>query len=53
MIEILTEYREKFGEAFPLMLTRHMTEKQIIETVEDCIRTGKPYTPELEPDSFY
>lgn len=49
----LDMYREKFNEQFPMMLCRHMTEAEIIKTIEKCIKEGTPYEPELDAESNY
>lgn len=43
MNELLDEYKEKFGECFPLMLTMGMSEERIKDTVKECIKKNKPY----------
>ena len=51
MDELLDKYKEKFRECFPLMLVRGMSEKQIIESIDDCIKNNKPY--EVNADGDY
>lgn len=51
--KILNEYRDRFGEAFPLMLCRHMDDDEIITTVKKCLDDGEPYNPELDPEANY
>lgn len=53
MDKYLDMYAEKFNEQFPMMLCRHMTESEIIETIEKCIKEGTPYEPELDEKSNY
>lgn len=43
MDELMEKYEERFGECFPLMLTRGMSEKQIEELIKDCLKEDKPY----------
>lgn len=49
----LDEYREKFDEQFPLMLVRGMTDDEIIKIIDECLESGKPYEPKLDPDVLY
>ena len=51
MDKLLDKYKEKFGEYFPLMLTRGMSEGQICEEIKECLRNNKPY--EVGADSDY
>lgn len=51
MDELLDKYKEKFRECFPLMLTMGMSEVQICEIIEECLRNNKPY--EVDADSDY
>jgi hypothetical protein len=53
MNEKLDQYREKFGEQFPLMLVRGFDEGRIIKMIDQCIRDGTPYTPKLDPKADY
>lgn len=53
MDTLLDEYRTRFGEQFPLMLCRGMTDDEICQTVQKCLDDGKSYTPELDPDANY
>lgn len=50
MDKVLDEYKEKFGECFPLMLTRGMEEKEIEEIAKKCIADNKPYEVKAEND---
>lgn len=50
MDKLLDEYKEKFGECFPLMLTRGMSEDDIIEIVKSCLKNNKPYEVDEERD---
>lgn len=53
MNEKLDAYREKFGEQFPLMLCMGMPDKDIIKIIDKCLKSGKPYDPEIEDDVLY
>ena len=53
MDALLDKYRTQFGEQFPLMLCRGMTDEEICQTVQKCLDDGKPYAPELDPDANY
>lgn len=48
MDALLHKYEMKFGECFPLMLCRHMTDTEICEMVQQCLDSNEPYNPELE-----
>lgn len=43
MDELLDKYKDKFGECFPLMLTRGMSEEDIKDAINECLDKGKPY----------
>lgn len=43
--EALKAYREKFGDIFPLMLVQDMTDDEVRQTIEKCLRDGRPYEP--------
>ena len=53
MDALLDKYETKFGECFPLMLCRHMTDTEICEMVQQCLDSNEPYNPELDPDADY
>lgn len=53
MDELLDKYRYRFGEQFPLMLCRGMSEEDIKQIIQQCLEDGKPYSPDLDPDSDY
>ena len=42
----MQEYEEKFGEQFPLMLCRGCDDEEVIEIINECIISNKPYTVE-------
>lgn len=50
---LLAKYQAKFGEQFPLMLCRGMTDDTIYKVVQQALDDGKPYDPELDPDADY
>ena len=47
------EYKKVFGEYYPLMLARNFTDKEIIKSMEQCIKTKKPYDIELKEHCLY
>jgi hypothetical protein len=53
MREKLVEYETKFGESFPLALTRQYDDDQVMEIVDQCIRDDKPYSPKLDSKADY
>lgn len=53
MDKLLSEYREKFKEQFPLMLVMGVEEKEIEEIIKKCIDEGKPYNPKLKGNAVY
>ena len=50
MDEWLNKYKEKFGECFPLMLTRGMDDEQVIAAIKECMKKHKPYEVDIEND---
>ena len=40
--ELMERYEEKFGEMIPLKMI-HMTEDELEETLDECLKTGKAY----------
>ena len=52
MDKLMLDYEEKFGEQFPLMLCRGMTEEAIKALIKKCIDEGKPYEVN-NPDALY
>jgi hypothetical protein len=46
MEEALNKYYEHFGENYPLGMGNSLTEEEVIERVEHCIKTN---TKEAEP----
>lgn len=46
----MEKYKKKFGECFPLMLTRGMSEKQIEDIIKQCLKKNKPYEVSTEYD---
>lgn len=49
----LEEYRERFGEYFPLMLAQGMSDAQIIREVNACLKSGKEYEPDAPGDALF
>lgn len=50
---LLARYRTQFGEQFPLMLCRTMTDDEICTIIRQCLNDNKQYTPELDPNANY
>lgn len=48
--ELLKEYIDAFGEAFPLMCCMGMARSEIADTIRKCIDSGKPFEPEEGAD---
>lgn len=46
MNKLIKRYEEMFGESFPLMLCRGMSDADIAAIIEDCINKSMPYTDE-------
>lgn len=53
MDELLKAYEEKYGESFPLMICRGMSDETVCEIIQQALDDGKPYDPELDPDADY
>jgi hypothetical protein len=53
MEKLLDEYRERFGEQFPLMLCRGIGDDAVCDIIRKCLEDGEPYNPELDPESNY
>lgn len=50
MDELLDRYKKKFGECFPLMLTKGMSDEEIETEIKDCLKKNKPYEVDSEYD---
>lgn len=50
MDKLMDEYEKKFGECFPLMLTRGMSEEDIKDIIKICLANNKPYEVGTELD---
>ena len=50
MDELMDKYKDKFGECFPLMLTRGMSDEERMEEIKNCIKNNKPYSIDNEYD---
>lgn len=48
--ELLKEYIDMFGEAFPLMCCMGMARSEIADSIRNCIDSGKPFEPEEGAD---
>lgn len=49
--KLLEEYKEKFGDAFPMFVVRNLDDGEIIKLVQKCIEANKPL--ELEDGVDY
>ena len=49
--ELFEQYREMFGEPFPLMLALSMDDDEIRDAIEDCLVTGKPFRGNAPEDA--
>lgn len=50
MDELIDKYKDKFGECFPIMLTRGMSDEQIKDIIKECLKNNKPYEVDNEYD---
>lgn len=50
MDKLLIEYKDKFGECFPLMLVMGMSDDKICELIKECLETNKSYEVNNEYD---
>lgn len=50
MNELLNEYKKRFGEEFPLMLCRDMTDSEITKVIKSCLENDKPYEVDEKAD---
>lgn len=41
--ELLDEYREKFGDIFPMMACMDMSDEEVAEEVRKCLDSGRPF----------
>lgn len=48
----LNEYVETFNENFPVMLV-NLSEQEMIEAIEKCIRDKKPYSVQYDKENVY
>jgi hypothetical protein len=51
--EIQDRYFERFGEYLPLFLVPDLSLEEIKKLIDECIESGKPYDPVLDPDADY
>lgn len=49
----LQEYKDKFGEQFPLMMVRGMDDKDVVKLINDCLESEKPYEPDFNEGDVY
>ena len=50
MDELLEKYKNTFGECFPLMLTKGMSDDYIVAIINECLKKHKPYETDSEND---
>lgn len=53
MNELLDKYFETFKEQFPLMLFMGVSEEEVVATIKECLKVGKPYEADLDNDIVY
>lgn len=51
--ELQDRYKAKFGERLPLFLVPDRSIEGIRKLVEECLESGKPYNPVLDPGADY
>ena len=44
--ELIMQYRDKFGENFPIFSMASASDKEIKEAIEMAIKSGESFTPE-------
>ncbi|MEG1083970.1 MAG: hypothetical protein RSE04_05970 [Hydrogenoanaerobacterium sp.] len=49
----LTEYDVKFNDCFPLYAMRNAEEDEIINVIDACLESGKPYAPQYDDNADY
>ena len=47
--ELFEAYSKEFDEVFPLRMV-HVDEEEVMDIIEECLKTGKPYNPMYEKD---
>lgn len=53
LFDKLSEYSERFNENFPTHLANNLTTKEIIKTIDECIKNGKPLDLKADEDKDY
>lgn len=53
MEKLINKYADTFNENFPFFVCRNMTDEEIRGVIETCLKTGKPYTPEMDDEVLY
>lgn len=51
--ELCIVYSKKFNEPFPIFMVMGMSEDNIIKILEDSIKNGVPYEPEMIDGVLY
>lgn len=47
MDELLYEYRQTFGENFPLFMMMSEDEDKVKSIIKECLEDGEPYEPDI------
>lgn len=47
--ELINLYVERFDRNFPIFLAPASSDEELIEILEECLRTGTPYEVEYDP----
>ena len=53
MGDLFEQYVKKFKEPVPLFFMRHLDDKGMCDLIEECLKSGKEYSPELDINSDY
>lgn len=51
-LAMLEAYQDRFDEAFPTYLAPD-NENDQMDIIEACLKTNKPYNPEIDPNVVY
>ena len=51
--EMLLKYADTFEENFPTFSVMGMSEKEIIKRIEESLKNGIPFEPEIDEDVLY
>lgn len=53
MDALLDKYESQFGECFPLMLCKSISDEAICQIIQQCLDDNEPYNPETDPEADY